>query len=74
MKNYEHFFWAGLIALVVSCIGVGVIALKSTSVLGPRRSLFSNLKSVDIKIIKISAILFLVSILSFGIGFWFETH
>jgi hypothetical protein len=65
-------FWAGLILLVAACIGLSTIGLRNTSFLGTHKSILSDLRPIDIKIAKISGVLFLFALLFFGLGFWFQ--
>ena len=72
MDSYEMMFWAGLILLVVACIGLSAIGLRNTSFWGTHRSISSDLRPLDIKIAKISGVLFVISLLSFCFGFWLQ--
>lgn len=72
MNSYEIMFWAGLILLVAACIGLSAIGLRNTSFFGTHRSILSDLRPIDIKIAKISGVLFLFSMLFFGLGFWLK--
>ena len=72
MKSYEIMFWAGLISSVSACIGLSAIGLKNSTWFGTHRSLLFDLKPVDIKIAKCSAVLFLVGLFFFGLGFWLQ--
>jgi hypothetical protein len=65
-------FLAGLIAWVAACIGLSAIGLSNSTWFGSHRSLLSDLKPVDITIAKGSAVLFLVGLLLFALGFWLQ--
>jgi hypothetical protein len=65
-------FWLALILCVFACVGISAIGLRNSTWFGTYRSPLSNLKPVDIKIAKISAVLFSAGVLLFVIGFWFK--
>lgn len=72
MKSYEIMFWVGLISWVAAGIGLSAIGLRNTTWFGTHRSILSNLKPVDIKISKGSALLFVIGFLFFVLGFWLK--
>jgi len=72
LQLYEMIFWAGLIFCVAACIGISAIGLRNSTWFGTYRSPLSNLKPVDVKIAKVSAVLFSVGVLLFVFGFWLK--
>ena len=72
MQLYEMIFWLALILCVAACVGISAIGLRNSTWFGTYRSPLSNLKPVDIKIAKASAVLFSVGVLLFVIGFWLK--
>jgi len=57
---------------VAACIGISAIGLRNSTWFGTYRSPLSNLKPVDVKIAKVSAVLFSVGVLLFVFGFWLK--
>ena len=72
MKSYEMMFWAGLILWLAACLGISAIGIRNSTWFGTYRSPLSNLKPVDIKIAKGSAVLFFMGLLFFSLGFWLK--
>jgi len=72
MKSYEAIYWIGLCSWVAACIGLSWIGLRNTTFLGTHRPVTSRLKPVDIKISKVSAVLFFIGLCFFILGFWME--
>ena len=72
MKAHEIFFWSGLISWVLACICISAIGIKNSTWFGKYKPVHTDLKTVDVKIAKSSAILFAIGIFFFVLGFWFE--
>jgi hypothetical protein len=69
LKSYTVIFWSGLILWIGSCLGIGVIGIRNSVWGRPFKPILSNLKPVDIKIAKACAVLFIIGLLLFILGF-----
>ena len=70
--SYEVIFWTGLILWVGACLGISAIGIRNSTWFNTYSSPLSNLKPVDIKLAKSSAVLFLIGLLFFVLGFWLK--
>ncbi len=70
MQLYEIVFGLGLSLCIFACAGLSIIGLRNSVWFGKHKSSLSKLEPIDIKIVKISAFIFLVGVFFFFIGFW----
>lgn len=69
MNFSEIFFGAGLILLIIACIGISIIGIRNSTWFGKHKNYLSDLDQVDMKIAKYSTILLFFSIIFFIVGF-----
>jgi hypothetical protein len=68
MNLFNLMNWIALICLVASVFSLALIQLKRSHWWGPSRSIFEDLSLGDKKLLKISGVLFILSVVFFITG------
>jgi hypothetical protein len=71
VKTYEVLFLSGSVFCIAAVLGISAIGLRNSTWFGTYKSPLSKLGPVDIKIAKVSAVLFSIGAVLFIIGFMF---